>query len=239
MKFDVITLFPGMFDSPLNESIIKRAIDEGLVDVGLHNLRDYTHDRHRVVDDAPYGGGSGMVMKAGPVVEAIESLKKEDTTVVLLSPAGKRFDQANARRLSEKKHILLVCGRYEGIDERVSPYIDETISIGDFVMTGGEIAALTLIDSVSRLLPGVLGSPESVIEESFSWDILEYPHYMRPDDFRGEKVPEVLLSGNHETIRVWRRKEALRKTMEVRPDLLEGLELNSEDASLIAEIKSE
>jgi len=237
MRFDVITLFPDMFGSPLNESILKRAIDEGIIEVGLHNLRDYTHDRHRVVDDAPYGGGSGMVMKAGPVVEAIESLKKEDTKVILMNPAGKRFKQSTAGRFSENKHLLIVCGRYEGFDERVSPYIDEMISMGDYVMTGGEIAAMALIDSVSRLVPGVLGCPESVMEESFSWDILEYPHYTRPDDFRGEKVPQVLLSGNHELIRLWRRKEALRKTMKMRPDLLDGLELNPEDASLIDEIK--
>lgn len=237
MRFDVITLFPGMFDSPLDESIVGRAIDSGLIEVELHNLRDFTRDRHSVVDDAPYGGGGGMVMKAEPVVKAIESLRGEGTTAILLTPRGRRFNQGMAQRLSGRKHLILICGRYEGIDERVTGYVDEEISMGDFVMTGGEIAALAVIDSVTRLIPGVLGCKESAVEESFSWELLEYPHYTRPRIFRGEKVPEILLSGNHEAIRKWRRREALRKTMKNRPDIIESAELSEEDLLLLNEIK--
>lgn len=237
MKFDVITLFPGMFESPLGDSILKRAIEKDLMKVSLHQLRDYTHDKHHVVDDTPYGGGSGMVMKPDPVVEAIEAVKGESGRVILLSPAGKTFDQQKAKRLSEESHIVLVCGRYEGIDDRVMDYVDETLSIGDFVMTGGEIAAMAVIDSVARLLPGVLGCEESATEESFSWDLLEYPHYTRPKSFRGVEVPEVLTSGNHEAIRLWRRKEALKRTLEVRPDLIDRSTLGKEDLKLLAEIE--
>ena len=239
MIFDVITLFPGIFESPLNESIIKRAIDKGIIEVRLHNLRDFTHDKHRVVDDTPYGGGSGMVMKVEPIVEAIESLRKEESTVILLSPQGKPFVQPVAKSLSLRRHLILICGRYEGIDERVATYVDEVISLGDFVMTGGEVAALAIIDSVARLIPNVLGSHDSTEEESFSWDILEYPHYTRPAEFRGENVPAHLLSGNHEKIRQWRRKEALRKTLETRPDIIEKLELSDEDKGYMEEIHKE
>jgi len=237
MKFDVITLFPAMFESPFGDSILKRAIEKGLLQVGLHNLRDYTHDKHHVVDDAPYGGGSGMVMKPDPVVEAIEAVKGEAARVVLLTPAGKTFNQQEAKRLSNERHIVFVCGRYEGIDERVMKYVDETLSIGDFVMTGGEIAAMAVIDAVTRLLPGVLGSEYSADEESFSWSLLEYPHYTRPKSFRGDEVPEVLTSGNHEAIRRWRRKEALRRTLEIRPDLIDMPTMTREDKELLAEIK--
>ncbi len=239
MKFDVITLFPGMFDSPLQESIMKRAVDRGLIRIGIHDLRNFTHDRHRVVDDTPYGGGSGMVMKVEPIVEAIETLREDDSVVILLTPRGRRFDQNTAERLSRKRHIILICGRYEGIDERVTHFIDEEISLGDFILTGGEIAALAVMDALSRLVPSVLGCSASAKEESFSWDLLEYPHYTRPREFRGEEVPEILLSGNHEAIRRWRRKEALRKTMAVRPDLLESADLNEEDLALVDEIRRE
>ena len=239
MIFDIITLFPRIFETPLNESILKRAIEKGLIETRLHNLRDYTHDKHNVVDDTPYGGGSGMVMKAPPIIEAIETIKQENSTVIMLSPRGKRFDQAAAKRLSQKENLILLCGRYEGIDERVMPYVDEVISIGDFVMTGGEIGALAIVDAVSRLIPGVLGSEDSISEESFSWDILEYPHYTKPSDYIGEKVPQVLLSGNHEAIRKWRRKEAMRETLKSRPDLLENLELSKEDNKFLEEIKKE
>ena len=239
MIFDVITLFPGIFESPLNESIIKRAIDKGIIEVRLHSLRDFTHDKHRVVDDTPYGGGSGMVMKVEPIVEAIESLRKEDSTVILLSPQGSPFNQSAAKKLSFKKHLIFICGRYEGIDERVASYVDEVISLGDFVMTGGEVAALAIIDSVARLIPDVLGSHDSTEEESFSWDILEYPHYTRPAEFRGEKVPSHLISGNHEKIRQWRRKEALRKTLKTRPDIIEKLELSDEDKGYLEDIQKE
>ena len=239
MKFDILTLFPGMFSSPLDESILKRAIDEDLVDIGFHNIRDYTSDKHHTVDDTPYGGGSGMVMMAQPVVEAIEAVKKEETRVIFLSPAGRPFNQKIANELSALKHIVLICGRYEGIDERINEHIDDVISIGDYVMTGGEIAALAIIDSVTRLLPGVLGCENSTVEESFSWDLLEYPQYTKPRSFRGKDVPEVLLSGNHEAIRLWRRKEALRRTLEVRPDLIDKENLGSEDMQLINKIKQE
>lgn len=237
MKFDILTLFPSLFDSPLNESIMKRAISEKLIDVHLHNIRDYTHDKHRTVDDAPYGGGSGMVMKPGPIVEGIEQLRKKNSRVILLSPQGRPFDQDKAVKLSKEEHLVLICGRYEGIDERVTDYVDETISIGDFIITGGELAALTIVDAVSRLIPGVLGCSESAKEESFSWDILEYPHYTRPATFRDKAVPEVLLSGNHEEIRLWRRKEALKKTLHIRPDLLEHEGLEESDIRFIDEIK--
>lgn len=239
MKFDILTLFPGMFSSPLDESILKRAIDENLIDIGFHNIRDYARDKHHTVDDTPYGGGSGMVMMAQPVVEAIEAVKKENSRVIFLSPAGRPFKQTIAEELSTFKHVVLVCGRYEGIDERVNDYIDDVISIGDFVMTGGEIAALALIDSVTRLLPGVLGCENSTVEESFSGNLLEYPQYTKPRSFRGKDVPQVLLSGNHEAIRLWRRKEALRRTLEVRPDLIDKENLGSEDMQLINKIKQE
>jgi len=239
MKFDILTLFPGMFSSPLDESILKRAIDEGLIDVALHNIRDYATDKHHTVDDTPYGGGSGMVMMAQPVVDAIERVKKEETKVIFLSPAGRPFKQKLAADLSTLDHVVLICGRYEGIDERIDDHIDDVISIGDFVMTGGEIAALAIIDSVTRLLPGVLGCEKSTVEESFSWDLLEYPQYTKPRSFRGREVPEVLLSGNHEAIRLWRRKEALRKTLAIRPDLIDKENLGSEDMQLINKIKQE
>ncbi|MBE9535665.1 MAG: tRNA (guanosine(37)-N1)-methyltransferase TrmD [Proteobacteria bacterium] len=238
MKFDILTLFPSFFDSPLSESIMKRAISKKLIDVGLHNIRDFTHDKHKVVDDAPYGGGSGMVMKPGPIVEGIEQLRRKNSRVILLSPQGRPFDQNKAVELSNEEHLILVCGRYEGIDERVTDYVDETISIGDFVITGGELAALTIVDAVARLIPGVLGCSESAKEESFSWDILEYPHYTRPAKFRDKGVPDVLLSGNHEEIRRWRRREALKKTVLNRPDLLEGAELEKEDIKMLNEIKA-
>ena len=238
MKFDILTLFPSFFDSPLSESIMKRAISKKLIDVGLHNIRDFTHDKHKVVDDAPYGGGSGMVMKPGPIVEGIEQLRRKNSRVILLSPQGRPFDQNKAVELSNEEHLILVCGRYEGIDERVTDYVDETISIGDFVITGGELAALTIVDAVARFIPGVLGCSESAKEESFSWDILEYPHYTRPAKFRDKGVPDVLLSGNHEEIRRWRRREALKKTVLNRPDLLEGAELEKEDIKMLNEIKA-
>ena len=239
MKFEIITLFPDFFRSPLKESILRRAIEKGKIDIAIHNLRDFTHDKHHVVDDAPYGGGSGMVMKAGPLVEAIESLNDSETETILLTPRGERFNQIAARELTEKRRLILICGRYEGVDERVIKYVDKEISVGDFILTGGEIAALAIIDATARLIPGVLGCEESAKEESFTWDILEYPHYTRPRSFRGEEVPETLLSGNHELIRRWRRKEALRKTMALRPDLLDGTTQTDEDILLMNEIRKD
>jgi len=221
MKIDVLTLFPGMFAGPLDESIIKRARSTGKLDLRLHNLRDYTHDRHRTVDDRPFGGGPGMLLKPEPLFEAIESLSTAATRVILLSPAGRRFDQAIARELSRCEHLLLVSGHYEGFDERVREQLaDDELSIGDFVLTNGALPAMVVIDAVTRLLPGVLGDDASAAEESFSHGLLEYPQYTRPAEFRGMKVPEVLLSGNHAEIAKWRAEQARRRTEARRPDLL-------------------
>src|SRR5580700_5417929 len=222
MKIDVLTLFPAMFAGPLDESIIMRARKTGLLDLKIHNLRDWTHDRHRTVDDRPFGGGPGMLLKPEPIFEAVESLASETTKVILLSPAGRKFDQAIARELSQAEHLLLICGSYEGFDERIREHLaDDELSIGDYVVTNGALPAMVIIDAVTRLLPGVLGDDESSVNESFSSDLLEYPQYTRPADFRGMKVPEVLLSGNHAEIAKWRAEQALRRTKERRPDLSE------------------
>jgi tRNA (guanine37-N1)-methyltransferase len=241
IRFDVLTLFPDMFQSPLGSSVFKKAIDRGIIRVLIHNIRDFTTDKHRVVDDSPYGGGSGMVMKAGPVVEGIEQLKATDGSprVILMTPQGVPFDHNEARRLSTYDHLLFVCGRYEGIDERVRDYVDEELSIGDYILMGGELAVMVVIDAVSRFVPGVLGSEESVLEESFVDALLEYPQYTRPRVFRGKKVPEVLISGNHRQIARWRRREALRRTLLRRPDLLEKANLPEEDLVLLGEVKAE
>ncbi|MBU2591516.1 MAG: tRNA (guanosine(37)-N1)-methyltransferase TrmD, partial [Nitrospinae bacterium] len=199
-------------------------------------LRDYTHDKHRMTDDAPYGGGPGMVMKVEPIVEAIEKVRGAGP-VLLMSPQGERFNQKMAQELAGEERLTIVCGRYEGFDERVRPFVDREISIGDYILTGGEIAAMAVIDSVSRLVPGVLGDSESLTEETFSDSLIEYPHYTRPDSFRGMEVPEVLLSGNHEEIRKWRRREAIKRTLERRSDLLDGLELSGEDEEMLKEIR--
>jgi len=239
-RFDVVTIFPSIIDAYLGESILKRAVQNGLLDVKLHNLRDYTTDKHRTVDDYPYGGGSGMVMKVEPMFNALGSIGAdgEPRRKILLSPQGRTFDQAVAEELlREERRIMLICGRYEGIDERVREnLIDEEISIGDFVMTGGELAALVIIDSIARLCPGVLGDDESSKEESFTWGILDYPHYTRPPDFMGQPVPDVLLSGNHARIAEWRRKGALRRTLEKRPDLLDKTALSAEDKRILQEL---
>jgi tRNA (guanine37-N1)-methyltransferase len=221
MKIDVLTLFPAMFAGPLDESIIKRARDAGLLDLGIHQLRDYTHDRHRTVDDRPFGGGPGMLLKPEPIFEAVEALANDATRVILLSPSGRRFDQAVARELSQVSHLLLVTGHYEGFDERVRQELaDDELSIGDYVLTNGALPAMVVIDAVTRLLPGALGDDESSHEESFSAGLLEYPHYTRPAEFRGMKVPEMLLSGNHAQIAKWRAEQARIRTKERRPDLL-------------------
>ena len=222
MKIDVLTLFPAMFAGPLDESIVQRAREKGVLELAVHNLRDYTHDRHKTVDDRPFGGGPGMLLKPEPVFEAIENLKREKTRVILMSPAGRKFDQATARELSGHGHLLLVCGSYEGFDERIREHAaDDELSIGDYVLTNGALPAMVVIDAVTRLLPGVLGDDESSRDESFSENLLEYPHYTRPADFRGMKVPEVLLSGNHAEIAKWRAEQARRRTKERRPDLAE------------------
>ncbi len=205
MKIDVLTLFPAMFAGPLDESIIQRARTGGALDLAVHNLRDYTHDRHKTVDDRPFGGGPGMLFKPEPVFEAVEKLGGEKTRVILMSPAGRKFDQAVARELAAEEHLLLVCGSYEGFDERIRERLaHDELSIGDYVLTNGALPAMVVIDAVTRLLPGVLGDDESAQDESFSHGLLEYPHYTRPAEFRGMKVPEVLLSGNHAEIAKWR-----------------------------------
>ena len=221
MKIDVLTLFPAMFAGPLDESIIMRARKVGLLDLKIHQLRDWTHDRHKTVDDRPFGGGPGMLMKPEPLFEAVESLKRESTKVILLSPSGRKFNQAIARELAEQKDLLLVTGHYEGFDERVRETLaDDELSIGDYVLTNGALPAMVIIDAVTRLLPGVLGDDESSLDESFSRELLEYPHYTRPAEFRGMKVPGVLLSGNHAEIAKWRAEQAQMRTEERRPDLL-------------------
>ena len=222
MKIDVLTLFPGMFPGPLDESIIKRACESGRLRLGIHDLRDYTHDRHRTVDDRPFGGGPGMLMKPEPLFEAVEALRGEKTRVILTSPAGRPFRQEIAQELAGEEHLLLVCGSYEGFDERVRECLaDDELSIGDYVLTNGALPAMVIIDSVTRLLPGVLGDDESSQDESFSGGLLEYPQYTRPAEFRGMTVPEVLLSGDHAAIEKWRREQAEVQTRQRRPDLLE------------------
>jgi tRNA (guanine37-N1)-methyltransferase len=221
MKIDVLTLFPAMFAGPLDESIVKRAREAKLLDLKIHNLRDWTHDRHKTVDDRPFGGGPGMLLKVEPLFEAIESLKGETTKVILLSPGGRKFTQEIARELSQETDLLLVCGSYEGFDERVREALaDDELSIGDYVLTNGALPAMVTIDAVARLLPGVLGDDESSHDESFSHGLLEYPQYTRPAEFRGMKVPEVLLSGNHAEIEKWRREQAKLRTEKQRPELL-------------------
>jgi tRNA (guanine37-N1)-methyltransferase len=221
VSFTVITLFPGMFDSPLAHSILKRAREKQLIDVSFVDPRDFTSDKHRTVDDTPYGGGQGMVMKPEPLVAAIESAKKnlKRPRVILLSPQGKLFDQAEAARLAREEEIVLVCGRYEGVDERVKAFVDEELSVGDYTLSGGELPALVVIDAVARLVPGVLGNAQSPEEDSFSDGLLEYPQYTRPEEFRGMRVPEVLVSGDHEKIRRWRAEASANLTRERRPDL--------------------
>jgi len=239
MKFDILTLFPKMFSSPFQESILGKAIEKGLIQIRTINIRDFTLDKHQVVDDTPYGGGQGMVMKGEPIARAIEWVKSQNPSVwtIFLTPQGKPFSHKVAQELSCRSHLVLLCGRYEGIDERVRRlFADEEISIGDYVLTGGELAAMVLIDAVSRLLPGVLGSDRSAEEDSFFQSLLEYPQYTRPPNFRGMEVPEVLLSGNHAAISRWRRMEALRRTWTRRPDLLEKAVLSKEDRELLNEI---
>jgi tRNA (guanine37-N1)-methyltransferase len=221
MKIDVLTLFPAMFAGPLDESIIKRARQRGILDLKIHDLRDWTHDLRRTVDDRPFGGGPGMLLKPEPLFEAIESLRREKTRVVLFSPAGRKFDQGIARELAQQEDLLFITGHYEGLDERVrEALVDDELSIGDYVLTNGALPAMVVVDAVTRLLPGVLGDDESSLDESFSHGLLEYPQYTRPAEFRGMKVPEVLLSGNHAGIEKWRREQAQLKTEANRPDLL-------------------
>jgi tRNA (guanine37-N1)-methyltransferase len=221
MKIDVLTLFPAMFAGPLDESIIARARRAGLLDLSIHNLRDYAHDRHKSVDDRPFGGGPGMLLKPEPIFEAVEKLAGERTRVILLSPSGRVFNQAIARELAQFDELLIVTGHYEGYDERIREQLaDDELSIGDYVLTNGALPAMVIIDAVTRLLPGALGDDQSSQEESFSHGLLEYPQYTRPAEFSGMKVPEVLLSGNHAEIAKWRAEQSRRRTVERRPDLL-------------------
>ncbi|HXD20181.1 MAG TPA: tRNA (guanosine(37)-N1)-methyltransferase TrmD [Vicinamibacterales bacterium] len=243
MKFDIVTIFPRMIEAALAEGVVSRGIATGVLDVSVVDLRDHTTDRHRSVDDMPYGGGPGMVMKPEPLVRAVEDLRRhrgKPDAVVLLSPQGIRFTQAEADRLSRLKHIVLLCGRYEGMDERVPELVGaEEISLGDFVVSGGELPAMIIVDAVSRLVPGVVGDEQSVAEDSFARGLLDYPHYTRPAEFAGLKVPDVLLSGHHAEVRRWRRKTALARTLERRPDLMESAALDAEDRELLDEILKE
>jgi tRNA (guanine37-N1)-methyltransferase len=242
MILDILTIFPEMVASPLEESILGKAVRRGLIAVRIINIRDFATDRHQTTDDRPYGGGSGMVMKVEPLALAIASARSADppAKVILLSPQGRPFSQEAAWELSRERHLTLVCGRYEGVDERVRRhYVDDEISIGDYVLTGGELPALVVVDAVARLVPGVLGCSESTVEESFADALLEYPQYTRPELFEGHRVPEILLSGNHAAVRRWRRQQSLWRTWRRRPDLLKGADLSEEDRELLAEVIGE
>jgi tRNA (guanine37-N1)-methyltransferase len=240
MRIDILTLFPQMFEAPFSFGIFKRAIDNGLVSLNLINIRDYTHDKHHTADDYPYGGGAGMVLKPEPIFEAVEAIKagldKEEgeLPVILLSPQGRLFSHKIAREISQHRHIVLICGHYEGIDERVMEHVaTDTISIGDYVLTGGEVPAMVVADAVLRLVPGVLGSEESPLDDSHASGLLEYPQYTRPAEYRGWSVPEILLSGNHAQIAKWRREQIIRRTLEKRPELLDKADLGLEDKRLV------
>ena len=257
MKFDIITIFPAMIEAPLAAGIIGRAIERGTLDIRVHDLRDFTTDRHRVVDDVPYGGGPGMVLKADPIfraLDAVEARRGGPVTVLLMSPQGKRFTQAEAQRLSRFEHLVLLCGRYEGFDERVRERVTEELSIGDYVLTGGELPALVVLDAVARLVPGVVGDEQSVAEDSFSRGLLDFPQYTRPAEIKVDggaagseamngsadrvlAVPPVLLSGNHAEIRRWRKREALSRTLDRRPDLLVDAVLDEEEEEILRELK--
>jgi tRNA (guanine37-N1)-methyltransferase len=237
LNIHILTLFPDFFTGPLNVSILKRAREKGIIQVKLVNIRDFSRDKHKKVDDYPYGGGCGMVMKPEPVFEAVEfaisDSEAQKHRIILMSPQGERFDHKLAKNLSQEEHLVIVCGHYEGIDERIKTIITDEISLGDFVLTGGEIPALAVIDATARFIPGVLGSSESPENESFADGLLEYPQYTRPEEYRGLKVPAVLLSGNHKQIELFRRKQALQRTYEKRPDLFKKLKLTHQDKELL------
>lgn len=241
MRIDIITLFPSMFRGPFDESIIKRARKKGILEINLHNLRDFTGDRHRTVDDLPYGGGAGMVMKPEPLFRAVEKVKEERRSswkVILLSPQGQPFAQEKAKELAQEEGLIFICGHYEGVDERVREHlIDEELSLGDFVLTGGELAAMVIVDAIARMLPEVLGCKDSIREDSFYQTLLDHPHYTRPAEFRGWKVPGVLISGNHQKIREWRKKKKLENTFKKRPDLLKTAKLSREEEEMLEQIK--
>lgn len=237
MKIDIITLFPEMFEGFKNTSIIKRSLEKGIVDIQTHNFRDYTLDKHNKVDDTPYGGGQGMVLSCQPIVDCIEALRKENSVVCLMSPQGLTLKQSLATKMAlEIEHLILVCGHYEGFDERIRSYVDMELSIGDYVLTGGELGSMVVCDAITRLLEGAI-TKASHEDDSFSDGLLEYPQYTRPVEFRGQKVPDVLMSGHHENIRKWRLKQSLKRTLEKRPDLLENREYTKEELKLLDEIK--
>jgi tRNA (guanine37-N1)-methyltransferase len=243
IRFDILSIFPEMFTSPLNFSLLKKAQEKGILNISLHDIRDWADDKHKMTDDAPYGGGCGMVMKLEPVERALAAIRKkneEDSIVVLMTPQGEMFNQRIAEEFSGKKRIIIICGRYEGVDERIREcLVDREISVGDYILTGGELAALVLIDAVSRFIPDVLGNPESTNNESFTHNLLEYPQYTRPSDYKGWTVPDVLLSGNHAEIELWRKKESLRRTYKRRPDLLNKIKLSAQDKKILDKIKLE
>jgi tRNA (guanine37-N1)-methyltransferase len=241
MKFNILTIFPEMFEGPFSASMLRAAAESGVLEISLIDIRDYATDKHRTVDDYPFGGGSGMIMKCEPVYLAIEAVRggrdRSELTTVLLSPQGRVFDQAIARELAEKKEITLICGHYKGVDERIRDHlVDDEISIGDYVMTGGELAAMVIVDAVTRLLPGVLGDLASAQSDSFYEGLIESGNYTRPRSFMGHDVPEVLVGGNHDAIRKWQRRDSLRKTLERRPDLLDSAPLTDEDKRILEEM---
>lgn len=246
MQIDILTLFPQMFQGPFSVGILKRAIDRGLIQVNIHNIRDYTHDKHHTVDDYAYGGGAGMVLKPEPIFEAVESIKSDaclgqgvsELPIILLTPQGRLFCQHIAQELSRYSHLILICGRYEGVDERVGEHlVTDEISIGDYVLGGGELAAMVVVDAVARLLPGVLGSEASPLDNSHTTGLLEYPQYTRPDVYRGWAVPEVLLSGDHAQIARWRREQAILRTLKRRPELLDKANLSPGERQLVERLK--
>jgi len=241
MRFDIITLFPGMFRSAFQEGVLHRGLEKGIIEIHIHNLRDFTRDRHKQVDDRPFGGGQGMVLKPEPLFAAVEEIREsERIPVYMLSPQGKRFEHQMAEELALQSQVILICGRYEGVDERVIQYLaTEEISIGDYVLSGGEPAAIVIVDAVARFVPGVVGKAESVERDSFREGLLDFPQYTRPREFRDMKVPDVLFSGDHKNIERWRRKKALEKTWLRRPDLLKGRESSTGDIKLMREIKKE
>ena len=241
MRFDILTLFPQIFPPLYNEGVLGRAMQKGLVDIKLVNIRSFARGPHKVTDDRPYGGGNGMVMKPGPISRALKSIERvhDHSLVVLLTPQGQPFSQTIAWEWSRLNQLILICGRYEGVDERIrTGFIDKEVSIGDYILSGGELAAMIIVDAISRLIPGVLGGERSSLEDSFEGGLIEYPQYTRPREFNGEEVPEILLSGDHEKIREWRRLESLKRTREKRPDLLKKARLSDKDKAFLAEQES-
>ncbi len=236
MIVDILTLFPEMFQGPLNESLLKKAQEKGLLSLNIVNLRDFTTDKHKTADDTPYGGGAGMVMRVEPIARAKSKLQTSKSKIILMCPSGKLLTQDKIKELAKEEHLIILCGHYEGVDERVRDMVDEEISIGDYVLTGGELPAMVLVDAVARHIPGVVKEEESVKKDSFYEGLLDYPSYTKPEEFEGKKVPDVLLSGHHAEIERWRRKEALKRTLYRRPDLLAKAELSEEDRKLLSEI---